>query len=626
MFARPSRMGSSHVVWPAYCQGAMSVSARRRRLQPWQVLTACLVAIVLALGLAGGGGLGVWQGLSENATNMVTAAAPSAVAVHSVHCSGLSPVYPTTCTDTQGTVTISWTAVTGSTGITVERATSPTGTYTTIATLAGTATTYTDAAAAAAYNTQYYYEVYSGAPTWMPAADVDMALSLPPTGGTDDTIGTGGSAFTGPYTQSGTNLYATSLAGDGHTYTGPTNWGATATLLGGQEPDWMGCANSSQCWAYSYQGYIWASTNGGETWTEETTPSNPTWFGGWFVNASDGWATGANGTIVATTNGGTTWTAQTSGSTEELTAVDCTSTTQCWVSGFGGVILVSSNGGSTWTAQTSTTTNNLDEISCVSASDCWASGVGGTIVATTNGGTTWTAQTSNAGNNELYGLSCVSTTQCWAAGVGGVIVATTNGGSTWTAQTSGTTDTFYAIEFYSATACWAGGENGVILASTNGTSWTAQTSGTADYIWGFECLSSLNCYAVGSNTGETAGVLLETTNGGSTWFAPVATQYLQWTFTPVVATAAPVTSAVLTLVSEASATPGSGTTTYVGVSANSGTTWTLFSIGNETTAMTTQTVSIASVINSGTAVSGLELRYVVAGSNAFKSTFDLVHV
>ena len=604
----------------------MSVSARRRRLQPWQVLTACLVAIVLALGLAGGGVLGVWQGLSENATNMVTAAAPSAVAVHSVHCSGLSPVYPTTCTDTQGTVTISWTAVTGSTGITVERATSPTGTYTTIATLAGTATTYTDAAATAAYNTQYYYEVYSGAPTWMPAADVDMALSLPPTGGTDDTIGTGGSAFTGPYTQSGTNLYAMSLAGDGHTYTGTTNWGATATLLGGQEPDWMGCANSSQCWAYSYQGYIWASTNGGETWTEETTPSNPTWFGGWFVNASDGWATGANGTIVATTNGGTTWTAQTSGSTEELTAVDCTSTTQCWVSGFGGVILVSSNGGSTWTAQTSTTTNNLDEISCVSASDCWASGGVGTIVATTNGGTTWTAQTSNAGNNELYGLSCVSTTQCWAAGVGGVIVATTNGGSTWTAQTSGTTDTFYAIECYSATACWAGGENGVILASTNGTSWTAQTSGTADYIWGFECLSSLNCYAVGSNTGETAGVLLETTNGGSTWFAPVATQYLQWTFTPVVATAAPVTSAVLTLVSDASATPGSGTTTYVGVSANSGTTWTLFSIGNETTAMTTQTVSIASVINSGTAVSGLELRYVVAGSNAFKSTFDLVHV
>jgi photosystem II stability/assembly factor-like uncharacterized protein len=579
------------------------------------VITACLAAVVVSAGLIGWGVLGAWQGLSENAGNTVVAETAAAVPVTSLHCSGGSTPW-SSCNDTSGNVTLSWSAVSGSPGITVERATPPGGTYSTLVTLAGTATSYTDTTAV--YNTQYSYEVFSGAVGWVTTPDVDMALSLPPTGGTDDT----GTAAT----FSTTSLAAFAVAGDGKTYTDTTNWGAAATLLGGQEPDWMGCANSSQCWAYSYQGHIWASTNGGETWTEQTTPSNPIWFGGWFVNASDGWATGANGTIVATTNGGTTWTAQTSGSTAELTAVDCTSTTQCWVSGFGGVILVSSNGGSTWTAQTSTTTNNLDEISCVSASDCWASGVGGTIIATTNGGTTWRAQTSNAGNNELYGLSCVSTTQCWAAGVGGVIVATTNGGSTWTAQTSGTTDTFYAIQCYSGTACWAGGENGVIVASTNGTSWTAQTSGTADYIWGFECLSSLNCYAVGSNTGETAGVLLETTNGGSTWFAPVATQYLQWTFTPVVATAAPVTSAVLTLVSDASATPGSGTTTYVGVSANSGTTWTLFSIANETTAMTTQTVSIASVINSGTAVSGLELRYVVSNASAYKSTFDLVHV
>ena len=53
----------------------MSASAHRRRLRPWQVLTTCLVAIVVGIGVAGGGVLGAWQGLSENATNMVTAAA-----------------------------------------------------------------------------------------------------------------------------------------------------------------------------------------------------------------------------------------------------------------------------------------------------------------------------------------------------------------------------------------------------------------------------------------------------------------------------------------------------------------------------------------------------------------------
>jgi photosystem II stability/assembly factor-like uncharacterized protein len=552
----------------------MSVSVRRRRLQPWQVLTACLVAIVLGLGLAGGGVLGAWQGLSENATNMVTAAAASAVAVRSVHCSGLTPAYPTTCTDIQGTVTISWTAVTGSTGITVQRATTPAGPYSTIATLAGSAITYSDSTAA--YNTQYYYEVFSGTPTWMPAADVDMALSVPPSAGIDDTIGTGGTAFTPA------NITAMATAG-GTAYTTTTNWGAAPALAGGQGPDWMGCVSTSQCWLYTYQGDIWVTTNGGESWTEETTPSNPVWYGGQFVNASDGWAVGAAGTIVATTNGGGTWAAQASG-----------------------------------------TTQTIDAISCASTSYCWAVGVGGVIAATTNGGTTWTAQTSGT-NQELYGVSCVSTTKCWAAGGNGVLVATTNG-TTWTAQTSGTTDTFYAIDCFSATACWAAGENGVIYASTNGTSWTAQTSGTTEDIWGLDCITTMQCWANGSTTAGTAGVVLVTTNGGTTWLSPVSNQYVQWTFTSVVASGAPVTSAVLTLVDDASATPSAATKTYVLASANSGSTWSPLSIANPTTTLATQTLSLASVINSGAAVSGLELRYVVTGSNAYKSTFDLVHV
>jgi hypothetical protein len=552
----------------------MNVSVRGRRLRRWQVVSACLVADVASAGVIGWGVLGAWQGFSENAGNTVTAAASTSVPITSVHCSGLSPAYPTTCTDTQGTVTLSWTKVTGASAITVERATAPAGPYTVLtSTLAGTATTYTDSTAA--INTQYYYEVFSGTPYWVPPANVDMALQLDATGGTDAT-GTA-TAFTAA------NLNAMAKA-DGTSYESGTNWGAAVTLVGGQSPDWMGCSDASQCWAYTYQGYIWVTTTGGSSWTEETTPSHPVWYGGWFVNASDGWAVGATGTIVATTNGGTTWTAQTSGTTQEL-----------------------------------------DEVSCVSANDCWASGGGGVIVATTNGGTTWTAQTSGT-TDELYGISCVSTTQCWAAGAAGVIRATTNGGTTWTAQTSGTTDALYAIACYSATACWAGGAAGVVVASTNGTTWAAQTSGTTYDIWGFECLSASNCYLSGSNNTGGAGVLLETTNGGTSWFAPTAAQYLQWTFTPTVATGGPVSSAVVTLVDDATATPGGGSTSYIEVSVNSGSTWTAFQIANETTAMVTQTVSVVSLVNSSTAVSGLELRYVVSNGSAFRSYFDLVRV
>ena len=166
----------------------------------------------------------------------------------------------------------------------------------------------------------------------------------------------------------------------------------------------------------------------------------------------------------------------------------------------------------------------------------------------------------------------------------------------------------------------------MIVASTNGTSWTAQTSGTTDDIWGFDCLSALNCYAVGSDGTGGAGDLRETTNGGTSWFAPVATQYLQWTFTPAVASGAPVTSAVVTLVDDASAAPSAGTTTYMLVSANCGSTWTRLPIATPSTTAATQIVSVGSIIDSATAASGLELRYVVSGSNGYESTFDLVHV
>jgi photosystem II stability/assembly factor-like uncharacterized protein len=423
------------------------------RLRRWQVVSVCLVAVVVSLGLIGGGVLGAWQGLSENATNMVTAAAAGGVPVTSVHCSGLSSAYPATCTDTQGTVTLSWTKVAGSTGITVERATSPTGTYATIATLAGTATTYTDTTAA--YNTQYYYEVFSGAAGWVLAADVDMALSLPPTGGVDDTVGTGGTAF------SSANLAAMALAGDGKTYTTTTSWGsATTTVLDGEQVNGLSCASATQCWAVTASGDVWATTDGGNTWTEEAAYGGQELYGIDMANASDGWAVGGNKeNIYATTNGGATWSQQNSHPGATFYAVAFANANDGWVVGSGGLIWVTTNGGSSWSAQASGTAQQLDGLACVSASQCWAVGTGGVILATSNGGATWTAQTSGTGNN-LNGVSCVSATQCWVVGGNGELLVTSNGGSTWTAQTSRTGETLNAVSMVSASTGWAVGVGG----------------------------------------------------------------------------------------------------------------------------------------------------------------------
>jgi hypothetical protein len=114
------------------------------------------------------------------------------------------------------------------------------------------------------------------------AADVDMALSLPPTGGTDDTAATGGTPF------SPANITAMATAG-GTTYTTATDWGASGdSVVGGQQVNGVSCVSATQCWVV-----------------------------------------GANGVILATANGGTTFTAETSSTTQLLAAVSCVSTTHC---------------------------------------------------------------------------------------------------------------------------------------------------------------------------------------------------------------------------------------------------------------------------------------------------------
>jgi photosystem II stability/assembly factor-like uncharacterized protein len=586
-------------------------------LRCWQVVPVSLGAVVATLGLIGGGVLGAWQGLSENATNMVTAAAAGGVPVTSVHCSGLSLAYPATCTDTQGMVTLSWTKVAGSTGITVERATSPTGTYATIATLAGTAITYTDTTAA--YNTQYYYEVFSGAAGWVSAADVDMALSLPPTGGVDDTVGTGGTAF------SSTSLAAMVLAGDGKTYTTTTSWGsATTTVLDGDQVNGLSCASATQCWAVTASGDVWATTDGGNTWTEETVPTSHTLYAVDFVSAADGWAVGNNETVYGTTNGGATWTQLFNHPHANLYAVDFVDAGDGSVVGQGGLIWATTDGGTSWTTQTSGTGNDLLGLACVSTTSCWAVGAGGTILRTTNGGGTWTAQTSGTGNN-LNGISCVSSTQCWVVGGNGELLVTSNGGSTWTAQTSGTGETLNAVSMVSVSTGWAVGVGGTILATTNGgTTWTAQGSGINQPINAVSAGNASDAMIGVTAGGGTPSILL-TTNGGTNWVRG-STQYVQWGFGPTVASGVPVTSAVVTLVDEASQSPSSTAQTYLLVSANSGSTWTPFVIANPTATLVTQTVAVGSVIGSAAAVSGMELRYVISDGSGFTSIFDLVHV
>jgi len=155
-----------------------------------------------------------------------------------------------------------------------------------------------------------------------------------------------------------------------------------------------------------------------------------------FFGTQSGCAVGDAGTIVHTTNGGATWTPQTSGTQESLYAVTCADENTCWA--VGGtqddtnptqVILKTVNGGASWTPQMGDLIDTvpLFGVTNIDTQTAWAVGDFGIILGTTDGGTTWVFQESGV-LDALNAVAFATPANGWAVGDRGTIVATTTGG------------------------------------------------------------------------------------------------------------------------------------------------------------------------------------------------------
>ncbi len=251
-----------------------------------------------------------------------------------------------------------------------------------------------------------------------------------------------------------------------------------------------------------------------------------------FANASDGWAVGDFGNVFATTNGGVTWTRQTPVTDNNLNAVAAVSATEAVTVGDGGTVLITTNGGTTWTPETSGDPWPLSSVTFANASCGWASG-DGTLIATTNGGVTWAPQTWGSYFAWPYSVSFANASDGWAVGyydgpsstgpAVGFILATTNGGTTWTTETVPVTNgsppitRLYSVSFANVHDGWAVGQDavggGVVLATTDGGSTWALESASSTSLSSVAFANSQDGWAVGP------GGILATTDGGSTWSA-----------------------------------------------------------------------------------------------------------
>jgi photosystem II stability/assembly factor-like uncharacterized protein len=196
-----------------------------------------------------------------------------------------------------------------------------------------------------------------------------------------------------------------------------------------------------------------------------------------------------------------------------------------WMVGASGTILKTTDGGSTWPAQTSGTTNDLNSISATDGNTAWSVGGGGTILRALNGSNTWDPYSPGspsplAGYN-FVSIAAVDTNTAWAVGLSSnliqgsiqdsriVKVTIANGVASWETQTSVPTQ-LTSIAAVDARTAWAVGLGGIILKTTDGgTTWVTQNSGTANNLLSVAAVDANTAWVVGSD-----GLILKTLTGG----------------------------------------------------------------------------------------------------------------
>lgn len=106
-----------------------------------------------------------------------------------------------------------------------------------------------------------------------------------------------------------------------------------------------------QGWAVGEFGAIFATTDGGKTWTTQKSPVQTTLFGVHFVDARNGWATGIEEVLLHTSDGGQTWSKQTVPERKGFVLGIYDVSVQGnvgWAIGDSGLLLSTTDGGNTW--------------------------------------------------------------------------------------------------------------------------------------------------------------------------------------------------------------------------------------------------------------------------------------
>ncbi len=317
--------------------------------------------------------------------------------------------------------------------------------------------------------------------------------------------------------------------------------------------------DGQKIWAGTYNGGLYFSSDGGQTWVSKNSGAGKTIEAIHFLDDSLGYTASYDGHILKTRDGGDTWSALKTANTNGLYAMSVVDSTHGWATGKKGTILFFN--GDTCVAQNSGTTENLYGVSFSDTLHGIAVGAHETALFTTDGGQTWTPATTVPGiqNKDINDVFMINDTTAVAVGDGfafldlkSVFMKTTDGGQTWTLYESASYGNMWDVFFADSANGIAVGDHGTIYKTTDaGDSWTRLpanfgftakaaalvqnqiwVAGYAGFVlnstddgvtWNFASLGGDQLYSIdfASSTNGVAvgyfGFCMRTTDGGYSW-------------------------------------------------------------------------------------------------------------
>ena len=311
-----------------------------------------------------------------------------------------------------------------------------------------------------------------------------------------------------------------------YTTDGGLHWSAIPAP-GGSTMGSIWFVNQSRGWSVNLEGQIFRSTNGGQSWVLQATVAGTNLQTIQFFDSQEGWVIGGDA-FYHTTNGGQNWTsASVPAGTWAHSARFFDRINAVAVGEFGNIVRTV-DGGRTWqTVRSQGTGQRLWDVEYATANTLFLAGDNGVISRSTDAGATWNSIQSG-GTAVTHGFDSLDAKRAWAAQDGGEIVYTTNGGNQWVralVQGFDTLGKVMDVAFADGAIGWAGGGNqgffqnrGVLSRSTDGgRSWTQQLEITDFTFKGVETTDTQTAFAVGGFDFVGGGLVLRTTNSGSSW-------------------------------------------------------------------------------------------------------------